>query len=116
MKFQDLPDEKRRQLITKLLFLISHLECALDIVDELTFHPSVYRFNYKRTSNAFRDAAGQILKEVLYDFKHEHFTDENGNRVTNTDDIQLESFKITERVKLMNRETIDAMVAELNEA
>ncbi len=116
MNFEDLSKEKRRELSVKLMFLLGYLENAIDIADELSCHPSIHKFNFKKTSNNFRDAAGVLLKEVLYDFKGEHFHDDEGNRITNTDDIQKEAFVIIEQIKKLNKIAIEELCAELNEA
>lgn len=116
MKFEELPPEDRRKISLKLLFLVAHLECSINLMDELSFHPEVHKFKYKKSANVFKDQAGIALKNILYDFKDESFLDENGNPVSNTDDIQLQAFKIMDKVVELNIEAVNILAAEINEA
>lgn len=108
MIFEEMPQTVQKQVGLKLMCLIAHLECAIDLVDELSFHPEVHRFKQKKSAETFKTEAGLTLKNLLYAFKSKD--------MDNTDAIQLDVFAMIKKIKELNMEAISNTSEELYEA
>mgnify|MGYP000128969689 CR=1 FL=1 len=116
MIFEETPQEVQRVATIKLMCLLSHLECAIDLAEELDFHPDVKRLRETKTSERFKRAAGIALKDILYNFKSPGLTDHNGTLITSNDDIQIEVFGIIKKMKELNMEAMVNTIEDVNEA
>lgn len=107
MIFEETPKKEQRKVALKLMCLMAHLECAIDLAYELDFHPFVRTFHHNKSSEKFKKEAGVALKNTLYAFK--------SDQIENTDDIQLEVFAIIRQIKELNMEAINNTSLEIND-
>lgn len=106
--FEEIPENFQRTAGLKLMVLSAHLECVIDLVEDLKFHPEVYKFKQKKVAEAFKTEAGLTLKNMLYAFKSDDYD--------NTDDIQLEVFAMIKKIKEINMQALSNSIEEINEA
>lgn len=91
----------------KIMCLVAHLECAIDLIEDLSFHPEVHKFKYKKLAENFKYEAGITMKNLLYAFKTPV--------MDNTDDIQLEVFAMIKKIKEINMHALSNTIEEINE-
>jgi hypothetical protein len=107
MTFEDIPENFKRTAGLKLMVLSAHLECVIDLIEDLKFHPEVYKFKQKKVAEQFKAEAGVTLKNILYAFK--------SSEIDNTDDIQLEVFAMIKKIKEINMQALSNSIVEINE-
>lgn len=108
MTFEQYSENTQRAAGVKLMCLSAHLECIIDLIEDLSFHPEVHKFKQKKVAEQFRTEAGITLKNILYAFK----TPE----MQNTDEIQLDVFAMIKKIKEINMNALADTIDELNEA
>lgn len=108
MTFEDIPENFQRTVGLKLMVLSAHLECVIDLIEDLKMHPDVHKFKHKKVAEAFKTEAGLTLKNMLYAFK--------SPEMNNTDDTQLEVFAMIKKIKEINMQALSNSIEEINEA
>jgi len=98
MTFEENSDNAQRAAGVKIMCLVAHLECVIDLIEDLSFHPEVHKFKQKKVAELFKTESGITMKNLLYAFKTP--------AMQNTDDIQLEVFAMIKKIKELNMEAI----------
>jgi len=107
MIFEANPENAQRAAGIKIMCLVAHLECVIDLVEDLSFHPEVHKFKHKKLAENFKSEAGITMKNLLYAFKTKE--------MQNTDDIQLDVFAMIKKIKEINMHALANTIEDLNE-
>lgn len=99
--------EERSNTISKMMFLIAHLDICVDLIDELEPNEFIWRHKLKQTGKPFLSSALSATKEVLQQFSgEEKLVDEFGNVITD-EHVQLQAWELIKQVKDLNNIAIE---------
>jgi len=104
MEFQDLPLQTKREKAFKVMYLMAHLECVLDMIEELSFQPDIYKFSFKKSLKSCSSESAIVLKNIMYD---------PGINSSEMNLAQLQHFDIIKRIKDNDKSLESLILKEL---
>jgi len=104
MEFQDLPLQTKREKAFKVMYLMAHLECVIDMIEELSFQPDINKFSFKRAAKNCSSESATVLKNIMYD---------PGIDSSEMNLAQLQHFDIIKRIKDNDKSLESIILKEL---
>jgi len=101
--FNDLSDEERSEVVSKMIYLTGHLQICIELIDSLENFPIIWKHRLKQTGRPFLKAAEDSTTEILTQFTDEDtLMDELGNPIVSNEHVQDQAWELIKQIKELN--------------